>query len=336
MALGKLFGVLSAAASAATFVAYARYRKDMRSIGDQVESGSTIAETIAGPIEYAEKGEGEPLLMIHGAGGGYDQGLLLARDFADGYRVIAPSRFGYLKTPVPQDSSPAAQADAHAALLDFLSISKCIVVGVSAGGPSAVELALRHPDKCSALVLVVPRTHDPTQSMGADESVQSQTVLRLIEASADFLFWLAIRVARPAVVRFLGAPPDLEADASAEERQRVTDVMRSVLPLSSRVRGIAVDSSIELSSWPLERIDIPVLIISAKDDLWKTLPGARFTAERIPGAELRVLEHGGHLMIGQEMQVTSWIRKFLAAHRTVRRLARANKKVRTEKVLTSA
>lgn len=325
MALRKLFSVLSAAASAATVVAYSRYRKDIRSIRDKVESGSTIAETTAGAVEYAETGEGEPLLMIHGAGGGYDQGLLLAREFANGHRVIAPSRFGYLKTPVPQDSSPAAQADAHAALLDFLNIGKCVVVGVSAGGPSAVELVLRHPGKVSALVLLVPRTFDPAQSVGADRSVQSQLVLRLIEASADFLFWLAMRVARSSVIRFLGSSPQLDADSSPEARQRVTEVMRSMLPLSSRVDGVAVDSSIQLSSSPLDQIDLPVLIISAKDDLWKTLPGARFTAEHIRGAELRILESGGHLMIGQEKKVASWVRQFLAAHRTVRVRARTNR-----------
>ena len=335
MALRKIIGMLSAAGSAATLVAYTRYREEMRAIREKVESGSTIAETPAGPVEYAEIGEGEPLLMIHGAGGGYDQGLLVARDFADGFRVIAPSRFGYLKTPVPSDPSPTAQADAHAALLDFLGIGKCVVVGVSAGGPSAIELALRHPGKVSALVLLVPRTYDPTLTIGADESAPSKAVLRLIQSSADFLFWLAMRVARPAVVRFFGSLPELDARASPEDRRRVTEVMKSALPLSGRVRGIAVDSSIELSPWPLERIKVPVLIVSAKDDLWKTLPGARFTSEHMPGAELRVLESGGHLMIGHEKQVTGWIRQFLAAHSTERRV-RGGKQPASERVLAEA
>jgi pimeloyl-ACP methyl ester carboxylesterase len=330
MALRKLLGVLTAAASAATFVAYARYCKEIRAIREAVESGGTVAETAAGPVEYAETGEGQPLLLIHGAGGGYDQGLLIARDFANGFRVIAPSRFGYLKTPVPHDPSPAAQADAHAALLDFLGIAKCVAVGVSAGGPSAVELALRHPDKVSALILLVPRTYDPTQTIGADESVQSQAVLRLVEASADFLFWLAIRAARGAVVRFLGVAPEVEAGASAKDRQHVTEVMRSVLPLSKRVEGISVDSSIKLSPWPLERIQVPLLIVSAKDDLWRTLPGARFTAEQIPEAELRVLESGGHLMLGRSKQVANWIVEFLGAHGPAKRRTSARSASRRE------
>lgn len=316
MAIGKLIiRIISAGASAAGIVAYLRYRKEMKSIRACIESGSTIAETAAGPVEYAESGEGEPMLVIHGAGGGYDQGLLIGSDLGEGYRVIAPSRFGYLKTLVPDDSSPTAQADVHAALLDFLDIAKAVVVGVSAGAPSAIELALRHPNKVSALILLVPRTYDPTQSIGVDESAQSQAVLRLVEASVDFPFWAAMRISRSSVVRFLGVPPDVERAASEDDRQRVTHVMRSILPLSSRVRGVAADSSVEISPWPLERISAPTLIVSAEDDLFRTLPGARFTAEHIKGAELHVLKSGGHLMVGRTAKVRALVCDFIERHR---------------------
>jgi pimeloyl-ACP methyl ester carboxylesterase len=91
----------------------------------------------------------------------------------------------------------------------------------------------------------------------------------------------------------------------------VTRIIRSVLPLSSRVRGIAVDGAADIGPWPLKRISCPVLIISAQDDLYRTLPGARFTAAGIPGAELHVLECGGHLMVGQTARVQSVVADFL-------------------------
>jgi 2-hydroxy-6-oxonona-2,4-dienedioate hydrolase len=309
--MAKLLRVVTAAVSIAGIITYSRYRTQIGARRDAADRGSTIAETAAGETEYAETGEGEPVLVIHGAGGGYDQGLLIGSVLGEGYRLIAPSRFGYLKTPAPEDASPAAQADAHAALLDFLNIQKAIVVGVSAGGPSAIEIALRFPERVSALILLVPRTYDPTESIGVDKSVGSQTVLRLVESAADLLFWVAMRVSRSSIVQFLGVPPEVEANASDEERERVTKVMESVLPLSGRVRGIAVDSATEISPWPLERIHVPTLIISAEDDLFRTLPGARFTSEHIKGAKLHVLESGGHLMVGQTAKVRSLIRGFL-------------------------
>ena len=319
MIIRNLIGIASAAAAAAGCAAYLRYRKEIAEIRDKVDRGSMIAQTSAGDVEYGESGEGDPVLVIHGAGGGYDQGLLIGADLGPGYRIIAPSRFGYLKTPVPEDCSLRAQADAHAALLEFFDIKQAIVVAASAGAPSGIELALRHPDKVSALILCVPRTYDPTNSIGVDPSIRSQAVLGLVQASADFLFWAAAKFARSSVVSFLGVPPYVEASASEEERKRVTEVIRSILPLSSRMKGLMVDNSTEITPWPLDKIKVPTLIISAEDDLFRTLPGAKFTAERIPDAQLRVLKEGGHLMVGQGDSVHQWIADFLRGRTKSRR-----------------
>ena len=84
--------------------------------------------------------------MIHGTGGGFDQGMLAGQDFVErGLRVIAPSRFGYLRTPFPTDASAEAQADQFVCLLDELGIARTAVAGVSAGANSAMQFAIRHP-----------------------------------------------------------------------------------------------------------------------------------------------------------------------------------------------
>ena len=319
MRLGNIARTFTGLASVAGLVAYARYRRELEELRTSLDEGSTIAETQRGEIEYADRGEGTPALVIHGAGGGYDQGLLIGRDLGPDYRLIAPSRFGYLKTPAPADDSPAAQAEAHAALLEFLGIDQAVVMAASAGAPSAIELALRHPGRVSALILLVPRTYDPGNVIGADQSTPSQAVLRIIEQAADFPFWLATRLQRSAVVRFLGVRPSVEAAASEKEHARVDEVIRSITPLSARVRGIEIDSATIIEPWPLDRISAPTLIISAEDDLFRTLPGARFTAERIEGAELKVLESGGHLMVGQTEQVRGWIADFLRRRLTSKR-----------------
>jgi 2-hydroxy-6-oxonona-2,4-dienedioate hydrolase len=129
---------------------YPRYSKDINAARARISSGSQIVNTACGPIEYGEYGKGLPLLMVHGSGGGFDQGLDFARTLIpEGFRVIAPSRFGYLRTPLPADASPMAQADAHACLLDALGLRTVVVIGGSAGAPSSMQF-------CS-IPIVVPR-----------------------------------------------------------------------------------------------------------------------------------------------------------------------------------
>ncbi|MGH6924026.1 MAG: alpha/beta fold hydrolase [Propylenella sp.] len=293
--------------------AYELFKHDMDPIRAAVAAGSEIAVTAAGPIEYAVRGEGVPLLSIHGAGGGYDQGFAVADDLVGGgFNVVAPSRFGYLRTPVPDDPSPAAQAEAHVALLDSLGIDKAIVMGASAGAPSAAEMALRHPERVLALILIAPAAYAPGHLPSLDDTFGSRMVLRAVMAGADFAWWSADRVARPMLVRFLGVPPELAAAATAVERERLDGWVDSVLPLSARLAGIRIDSTVVLERLPLESLAVPTLIVAARDDLFKTLPAAEFMAGQVPGAKLAVFDTGGHLFIGRAEEVQAAVREFLA------------------------
>ena len=79
------------------FVAW-RFQTDIEQARARVAHGSTVVATPCGPIEYQKVGGGVPLLAIHGSGGGYDQGMAFAAPLAHpGFRVIATSRFGYLR-----------------------------------------------------------------------------------------------------------------------------------------------------------------------------------------------------------------------------------------------
>lgn len=146
-------------------------------------------------------------------------------------------------------------------------------------------------------------------------------MMRMVMAGADFAFWAASRFARRSVVRFLGVPPKVEAAATPEDRQRVTQVIRGILPLSRRIAGLQADALAKISGWPLERIKVPTLVISAEDDLYGTLPGAGYTAEQIPNAELMVLPSGGHLMVGQGEAVRERIASFMTQTGTADTLA---------------
>jgi pimeloyl-ACP methyl ester carboxylesterase len=289
-----------------------RYRHDLKQRTRALESRHSFAETTAGTIEYAREGSGPAALVIHGAGGGFDQGLWLGRDLlGDGYGMIAPSRFGYLGTSVPEDASHSAQADAHAALLDHLGIAQAIVMGVSAGAPSAIELAVRHPERVRVLILVVPRAYDPENQVGAAHTLPNKVVIGMFEKSADFLYWLSTKVARQSLVRFFGVEPELESKAPMQEREKITVIINDMLPLSARAQGIHNDTASGLTDPGLEQIEAPTLVISAEDDLYRTLPGARYAAEHIPGARLRVFETGGHLLVSHGADTQAAIANFL-------------------------
>ena len=96
----------------------------------------------------------EVITTVHGAMGGYEQSDILGKAVGpNGYNYIAVSRPGYLQTPLKGNESPEEQADLFAALLDELRIQKVIIIAISGGGYSALHFALRHPDRCQALIL---------------------------------------------------------------------------------------------------------------------------------------------------------------------------------------
>jgi 2-hydroxy-6-oxonona-2,4-dienedioate hydrolase len=303
---------------AAAWWVHARFERDLTQAAAQAALGSTVVATRCGPIEVQEAGEGIPLLMIHGSGGGHDQGMAWAQPLTQqGVRVIAMSRFGYLRTPRPADASPEAQADAHVCLLDELGIDKAAVMGVSAGGPSALQTAIRHPERVSALVLVVPIAYKPgTVADSAPPVPDNKDALLLRLLGSDFLFWAGLHVARDQVfAHVLATPPELIAAASAQEQARVNAMADRVLPVSLRAEGLRDDTRLGkgLKPYALAAIHAPTLVVSARDDGFCTFTAAEYTAGQIGGAKFVGFDVGGHLLVGHHAEVQAEIAKLLTA-----------------------
>ncbi len=338
------WGVL-AALFATSWVTYARFRHDVTRATARAAQGSSVIDTRCGPIEVQQAGappsrsqggraasggsgrggagDGLPLLMIHGSGGGHDQGMDFARPLvAHGIHVIAVSRFGYLRTPRPADASAEAQADAHVCVLDALGIEKAAVLGASAGGPSALQTAIRHPNRVSALVLVVPITPPPPVAQIAVAPAVSDAkdawLLRLL--GSDLLVWTMLHVARDAFFEHVLATPRALVHAASEvERTRVNAMAERVLPVSARAAGLIDDTRLgkSLKPYPLESIRAPTLAISARDDGFGTYSGAQQIASRIPGARFIGYDSGGHLLVGHDeemvLAIVDWLKKAVPA-----------------------
>jgi 2-hydroxy-6-oxonona-2,4-dienedioate hydrolase len=289
-----------------------RFNTDLQLARVHAARGSVLLPTRCGPIEYQEAGSGVPLLAVHGSGGGHDQGMAFAGGLAaQGVRVIAMSRFGYLRTPMPADASAEAQADAHVCLLDALGIAKAGVMGGSAGAPSALQMALRHPDRVSALVLLVPLTYKPpTQADSAAPMAPWVESLMMRMIASDLLFWAALHVARDQVIKtVLATPPELLTAASAAEQARVDAMLRSILPVSLRAQGLISDTAVgkHLTPSPLDTLRTPTLIISARDDRYGTYASAQYTATQIAGAKFIGFDKGGHTWVGHNDEVMAAI-----------------------------
>jgi 2-hydroxy-6-oxonona-2,4-dienedioate hydrolase len=282
-----------------------RFSADIKAASAKAAVGSLLVDTRCGPIEYQEAGTGTPLLMVHGSGGGHDQGIAFAGKLMQrGIRVIAVSRFGYLRTPMPLDASPEAQANAHVCLLDALIIDKAAVLGGSAGGPSALQMAIRHPARVSALVLLVPLAYKPSTSADSAKPLApwaEALLMRLI--GSDFLFWTALHVARDQVIKYvLATPPEQVSAASPQERARINSILDHILPVSERAAGLRSDSVLGKSLGPaaLDKVSAPTLIVSVKDDGFGTYASAQYTASQIKGAKFVGLDHGGHVWVGHD------------------------------------
>ena len=309
-------GVVAVVLAVAGFWIWWQFDADLQRARVHSLQGSTIIDTRCGPIEVQQAGSGVPLLVVHGSGGGHDQGMAFAGPLArHGTRVIAMSRFGYLRTPMPADASAAAQADAHVCLLDALGIRRAAVMGGSAGAPSALQMALRHPDRVSALILLVPLTYKPPTQADSAAPMPAwveNTMMRLL--GSDFLFWAAIHVAREQVVKVvLATPPELLTAASPPERARVNAMIDNILPVSARAAGLRSDTAVgkHLAPAALDTLNVPTLIVSARDDRYGTYASAAYTASRIAGAKFIGFDQGGHTWVGHDDEVMSEIVKLL-------------------------
>ncbi len=295
--------------------------QDITQASARARSGSTLVDTPCGPIEYQAAGQGTPLLVVHGSGGGHDQGMAYARALTrHGIRVIAMSRFGYLRTPRPADASPQAQADAHICLLDALAIPQAAVLGVSAGAPSAMQAAIRHPTRVDALALVVPIAFRPQDVAASAPHISDRTdamLMRLL--GSDLLFWAALKLAREQVIRHvLATPPELLAAADPQEKTRVDQLADAILPVSLRAAGLRDDTRLgkSLGRFALASIQVPTLLVSARDDGFGTYAAAQYTASQIPGARFLGFDDGGHLLVGHDATVRAAIVQLLQSRRT--------------------
>lgn len=248
--------------------------------------------------------------MIHGTGGGFDQALTFSEGLIGNQRrIVAPSRFGYLRSDQPAAPSPANQADALVELLDHLGIDKLPVAGGSAGAISAVQFALRHSERCSVLILIVPAAYRPVE--GKPQVNSAVELLRPL-LGADFLFWAAMKTMPDRLIETFLVTDSALLERTGERDQAIR-ILSELLPVSHRAEGFVNDARQVGAPAPVDysAIKVPTLVISAEDDGFGTADVARYVAGQIPGARLVVFADDGHILTGRGAETAAEIERFL-------------------------
>jgi 2-hydroxy-6-oxonona-2,4-dienedioate hydrolase len=314
--MGRVFVIVLAILIVVAVGIFATYAHDLTAARARLADRSKTIATSFGTMEYAVVGQGEPMLIVHGAEGGFDQSIDMTGELAQhGYQLIAPSRFGYLRSTLPADLTTAMQADAYAQLLDRLGKEKVVVVGISAGAWSALQFAIRYPQRCQALVLLVPADYLP-----AGTSIHGGAVAGAI-FNSDFLAWIALKLMpiMPGSMSgmMLGTNATVLRTADRGEKERLRQFLDHLLPVSARHAGMQFDikTAANHEPYPIEKITCPVLTISAEDDAFGTASRAKSIAAGVPDGRANLFATGGHALVGHYADALRMSTSFLQAVR---------------------
>jgi pimeloyl-ACP methyl ester carboxylesterase len=260
-------------------------------------------DTEYGIMSYVDEGFGEAIIISHGIFGGYDQGYQnLYSIFGDNYRKIAVSRFGYPGSNLTQEPTPAKQAKVFLELINELQIDKVFLIAASAGGAAGIRFALDYPDRLKGLILLssgvpsIPMTKKELGMSGPPKFILN-----------DRLMLFFIRNFKGIFYSMFGSKnvPDEAFD--------------NMLPVKPRRNGIItdteiinIDMAINFDDYPVENLNIPILVIQAKDDPMVKYDDTEYFLKRV-NAELMLFPDGGHLIIGHD--ITEGVINFIEKNR---------------------
>jgi pimeloyl-ACP methyl ester carboxylesterase len=233
-------------------------------------------------VAYELGGAGTPMVMIHGAQGDQTVFVGLAATFAPRFNVLTFDQRGSGFSDKPDmPYSVAMLADDTAALMDHLGFAHAHIIGVSMGGMVAQEFALRHARKVRSLVLGCTTPGSPKSIRGTGLATNAYSTKEMSaeergRALAEAAFTKGYIARHPEVVSMM-----------IEQRKQ-----RPIDPVAFARRMEALQTFDTYDRLP--QIKCPTLVITGKDDALIPWENSRLIANRIPGAQLRILEPAGH------------------------------------------
>ena len=264
----------------------ARYRSWQKHELTRLQSNSKVIQTAHGLVEYQAKGQGPAVIYAHGTPGGYDQGLAFTHFIQKHqYQLLSVSRPGYLQTPLSSGATPAEQADLYAVLLDELGIEKASIIGFSGGGPSALQFAIRYPERCRSLIMIgaIVQRNDKLAKL-AGLSAWQRKINELIEYLLVYEPFIYLTLP---ITRFIPA-------GKAVAGMLCSGTHYAALRKTGYDNDFYQFATINEQDYPLENITAPTLVIHGTKDEDVPFADAQLLAKKVPNVTLLALQNGGH------------------------------------------
>ena len=256
---------------------------------------------------YVDHGTGPAVLVLHGNNGGWDQSMDWAqRRLPTGFRIIAPSRFGYPGSSIPPAATTAGQAEALAELLEHLDLAEVAVVSLSAGANVAARLAVAHPERVRALVLESPVVPGEAAHRMPPEGLTRAMVRN------EYLFWALTRM--PWLIGPATGVPWKHLDAG--QKAELSEIMTTLTPVKPRAEGMLLDSLVAIpeiarDEVPWEQIKAPTLLVTAAHEATTPVEDAVELVDRLQNGRLITMPTGGHLLLGNVEALRTVLSDFL-------------------------
>lgn len=278
-------------------------------------AGLQTLVTRYGPIEYRESGQGQPVVVFHGGQGSalndtFDHVLDLTR-----FRIIVPSRPGYLGTPLGANGTATATARLVHALLEALDTGPVALISISLGARPAIAFGAQYPEMTRALVLSSPIVG----SYAPPGSVTHRLAAIFYNRWTEGLTWWATRaifrlLPRTATRRFLRSITRRRIDPLTTAH--IDAVRRRIFSLRSYA-GLTADLEQSIDEPIVASIRCPTLIQHSRNDPSISEVHPKLAARLIQGSELRLYDNdfGHFLWVGPGSDRTVGdIRAFIEQH----------------------
>jgi pimeloyl-ACP methyl ester carboxylesterase len=268
--------------------------ENTKTIDQLTDPDSQFIELNGINVHYKTWGQGEStFILLHGFGASLFSWREVSEPLSAFGTVIAYDRpaFGLTERPLEwageSPYGPQAQTDLVIALMDKLNIEKAILVGNSAGGTVAMQVALQHPERVQALILV-----DAAVFAGGGAPAWSRPILKTPQM--DHLGPLIARQLQAQGTEFLKTAfhdpskitPDIFEGYQKPLQAENWDKALWQLTVSSQESGLVER---------LSEFAMPILVITGDDDRIVPTEQSLRLADELPNAMLSVIPQSGHL-----------------------------------------